>query len=51
MDTILFTIKTVCGVICAAFTFVFGGLDALLLTLLCLIAVDYVSGVIKAIYL
>lgn len=43
-------IKMVCGAVAGLFSYVFGGLDMLLTALLICIVIDYVTGVLAAIY-
>ena len=50
MDKIITGIKVACGVIAAILSNIFGGLDALFTALLVCIVVDYVTGIMAAIY-
>lgn len=47
---ILTWIKMVCGAIAGLLSYVFGGLDVLLSALLICIAIDYITGILAAIY-
>lgn len=50
MDNIFVWIKMVFGAIAGLASYVFGGLDMLLMALLICIAIDYVTGVLAALY-
>lgn len=50
MENILVWIKMVFGAIAGLASYVFGGLDMLLMALLICIAIDYVTGVLAALY-
>ena len=50
MDNIISGIKIACGVVAAIFSNIFGGLDALFTALLICIIVDYITGIMAAIY-
>ena len=41
-------IKTVCGAIGGAMAYVFGSFDSLIVVLVCMVTMDYLSGVTKA---
>ena len=50
MENIITGIKFACGVIAAILSNIFGGLDALFTALLICIIIDYVTGIMAAIY-
>lgn len=50
MDQIVSWIKVVGGAVCAGATYLWGGMDAVLIALLALIALDYTTGVLVAAY-
>ena len=50
MDNIITWIKLVAGVITGLLSYLFGGLDMLFTALLVCIAVDYITGVLAALY-
>ncbi|MBR4874780.1 MAG: phage holin family protein [Clostridia bacterium] len=50
MDNLLTWIKMCFGALCGLLSFAFGGLDSLLCTLLVCIIIDYVTGVLAALY-
>ena len=50
MDGILTWVKLICGALCGLLSFVFGGLDMLFTALLVCIVLDYLTGVLAAIY-
>lgn len=50
MESMLVWIKMVFGAIAGLVSYVFGGLDMLLMALLICIAIDYVTGVLAALY-
>ena len=50
MDNLVTGIKFTCGVVAAILSNIFGGLDALFTALLICIIVDYVTGIMSAIY-
>lgn len=50
MENIITGIKFACGIIAAIISNIFGGLDALFTALLICIVVDYVTGILAAIY-
>ena len=50
MENVIRGIKVACGVVAAIFSNIFGGLDSLLTALLICIVVDYVTGIMAAIY-
>lgn len=50
MDNVFTWIKCACGAIAGLLSFIFGGLDMLFVALLVCIAVDYVTGVLAALY-
>ncbi len=50
MENVISGIKIACGVVAAIFSNIFGGLDALFTALLICIVVDYVTGIMAAIY-
>lgn len=50
MENIISGIKIACGVIAAILSNIFGGLDALFTALLICIVVDYITGIMAAIY-
>ena len=50
MDGIITGIKFACGVIAAVLSNIFGGIDALFTALLICIVVDYVTGIMAAVY-
>ena len=49
MDNIITTIKLMIAGLCGFATYIWGGLDAVFIILLCLISVDYLTGVLVAI--
>ncbi len=50
MDNIITWIKLVCGAAAGLLSFIFGGLDMLFTALLVCIVVDYLTGVLAALY-
>ena len=50
MDNLITGIKFACGIVAAIVSNIFGGLDALFSALLICIVVDYVTGIMAAIY-
>ena len=50
MDNIITWIKLVCGAVAGLISFIFGGLDMLFSALLVCIVVDYLTGVLAALY-
>lgn len=50
MENIITGIKFACGIIAAIVSNIFGGLDALFTALMICIVVDYVTGILAAIY-
>lgn len=50
MERFFNTVSVASGIICGYFTWLFGGGDALIWALLALIVIDYITGVLKAIY-
>ena len=50
MDNIITWIKLVAGVITGLLSYLFGGLDMLFTALLVCMAVDYITGVVAALY-
>ena len=50
MDNIMMWIKFVAGAVCSFCTALFGGLDAVLVALLAFIALDYLTGLMVAVY-
>ena len=50
MENVITVIKFACGVVAAILSNIFGGLDALFTALLICIVVDYVTGIMSAIY-
>ena len=50
MENLMTWFKLVCGAIAGLFSYLFGGLDMLFYALLVCIAVDYVTGVLAALY-
>ena len=50
MENIITGIKFACGVIAAILSNIFGGLDALFTALLICVVVDYITGIMAAIY-
>ena len=50
MDNIITWVKLVAGVITGLLSYLFGGLDMLFTALLVCIAVDYITGVLAALY-
>lgn len=50
MDNILRILKVVFAAVGGFFSYVFGGFDSLLIALLSLMILDYISGIVKAIY-
>ena len=42
--------KGICAAICGLFSYVYGGLDVLLTALLICIVIDYITGILAAIY-
>lgn len=49
MNTLLTSAKIVMGAICTLVTFIWGGFDAVFVIFLCLMTIDYVTGVLSAI--
>lgn len=49
MDNILTYLKLALAGLCSLATYIWGGLDAVFIILLCLIAVDYLTGILVAI--
>ena len=50
MDNLITGIKFACGVVAAILSNIFGGMDALFTALLICIVVDYVTGIMAAVY-
>ena len=50
MENLITGIKFTCGIIAAVISNLFGGIDALFTALLICIVVDYVTGILSAIY-
>lgn len=50
MENIITGIKFACGVIAAVLSNIFGGIDALFTALLICVVVDYITGIMAAIY-
>lgn len=50
MEHIETWLRVVGAVIAAVFTYLFGGMDAILTILLCLMVIDYISGILAAVY-
>ena len=50
MDNVLRILKVVFAAVGGFFSYVFGGFDSLLIALLSLMILDYISGIVKAIY-
>ena len=49
MSTAVTYFKMVSGMVCSAVTFIWGGMDAIFVIFLCLMALDYITGVLSAI--
>ena len=50
MDNLITGIKFACGVVAAILSNIFGGMDALIAALLICIVVDYITGIMAAVY-
>lgn len=50
LDNIIRILKVVFAAVGGFFSYVFGGFDSLLIALLSLMILDYISGIVKAIY-
>ena len=50
MENIMFVVKSAFGGICAVIAYLFGGTDTLFTALLAMVALDYVSGLLVAVY-
>lgn len=50
MENVITAIKVAGGVACGVATYIWGGMDAVLAVLLALIVIDYITGVMTALY-
>ncbi|MBE7040166.1 MAG: phage holin family protein [Ruminococcaceae bacterium] len=49
MSTTVTYMKVISGVFCSVVTFIWGGMDAIFVIFLCLMALDYITGVLSAV--